>query len=515
MKLTERLNKIKAARQDKVAENRKAILAKIKAKKLAKPAENKPEPESEMAKRTASKKAEIMAKLKAKLQAKKVAASKTEAPKQAAPSIKERIEARKAENQKKEAILRRKAELRETLKRIIAEKMKAKLKTKAAEGDDFDEKSPEYLAETFVNGNIEHAKGIIGNDYRLYRETLDILQEMNPESVESFKRTIGGGFSKKSNLRPKIVTRKGINVKAQGETDEFGTPVVGEAPEEDENEAPKPEATHPETKPESPEEKPATENPAAETIGVSPEDIAKAIVTVNDKINEIEKQSEIDKAVKTELESIKQELTGVTAKLKNMKIKAEKVAPKKFAKSDIVAIAKFLETADNVYTKEMTGFENKASLNDKTGFNTITAGLRMEMDSALEKSKDVIVAYRDNKSDVDTVKESVRAVKSALDKWNVFKKTVAVFGTEAKYANYHREHIKKVISAVQEMVENEIISPAEFTSQAMEYMELNEKEFRNVLATINRAASANGVSPVSIPAVQTMSRTSELEDIFE
>jgi len=306
-----------------------------------------------------------------------------------------------------------------------------------------------------------------------------------------------------------------------GMVDENGTPVVGEGPAEPEaptKAAPVPgEEPAPEAAPAAPDAEMGMETDTEVMPGA--EDHARALVTVNDKIAEIEKRDEVDKILKTELESVRNELTGVAAALRKMKVSAkkqEKVTASKLGKEELKAIAAFLGKADDCYKNQMTGFESKASFADKKGLTHVVAGIRSKTDAALEKSHDTIVAYKKEKATADDVRNSVREVKAALQEWQVFKQTSELFRSEARYANASKEQLKKVIAATNELVEEGQIPQSEFAAQAFSYLELNEKEFKTVHASLKRRANmSGGETPKRVPSVQNFASGDSLENIFE
>lgn len=407
---------------------------------------------------------------------KKVKASKTKTAKIAA--AKKTIEARRKAREEEKKIRREASQKRlEALKKF---KSQAELK-------DFDKG-----VVTDLKAKIKEEGGI----YTVTSSKGDLSFKEEKDSFEVIKRIAQGAM-----------------------VDENGTPVVGEAPAE-------PEAA-PEAAP-APAEEPAPEAaPAAPEVDIEvegdvmpgAEDHAKALVTVNDKIAEIEKREEVDKILKTELETVRNELTGVAASLKKMKVSAkkeEKTPVERLGKEELKAIAAFLGKADDCYKNQMTGFESKASFVDKKGLTHVVAGIRSKTDAALEKSHDKIIAYKEEKATADDVRDSVREVKAALQEWQVFKKTSELFRSEAKYANASKEQLKKVLAATNELVEGGQIPQSEFAAQALSYLDLNEKEFKTVHASLKRRASiGGGETPTKVPSVQNFASGDSLENIFE
>ncbi len=68
--------------------------------------------------------------------------------------------------------------------------------------------SPERLAESFVNGNISYVRGEIGNNLRLFNETLQVLEEGYPTSVESFRRLMTQ--ASKKDIQKKLSNKEAV-----------------------------------------------------------------------------------------------------------------------------------------------------------------------------------------------------------------------------------------------------------------------------------------------------------------
>jgi len=338
--------------------------------------------------------------------------------------------------------------------------------------------------------------------------------EVDAYSVKAKGESLTFSFGSKSSKDFTVLKR----VNAQGEVDENGTPIVGGAPDLDEDlRAPAP-TTGDIPAPEAVPSMGAVEELTEPMSDAAPEDAAKAIVTVNDKLSEIEKREDVDKILKQELKQVKEALTGVSAIIRKIKPALRAAAsrgkkPTTIGREELKTIVDFLGSADKLYTSEMTGFETKASVSDVSGFSTVVAGLRSSTDMSLERAHDVLASYQKKEASVSDVRGIIKEVKASVEKWQLFKKTAGIFQGEAKYAGASKSHLKNILASVQEMVSNEEIGSDSIASQAIEFLNLNEKEFKTVNAALRRQGSST--MPNSVPSVQSISNSDNLESIFD
>jgi hypothetical protein len=310
------------------------------------------------------------------------------------------------------------------------------------------------------------------------------------------------------------------------EVDENGTPIVGGAPNPADpalNPAPKvdPNATPAPVDGAAPATPPAVEVPEAgkTELPTDTEEVASALVQVNEKLSEIGKRAEVDKVVKTELEAIKETLTSTTAAVR--KLTAKKVVAKadKLTKEEQIKVVAFLAKVDEVYQKQMTGFETKASVKDDAGFAGIISNLRIGVDVANEKAHSTLDSYIKNTASAKDVRDAVRLVKAAVEKWGVAEQMTDFFKKEARVSSGSTDHVRTVVAHVQEMVTAGAIDAADIGSQVDEYLELSPKEFKAVASTMNRVQTrgTDGETPRQVIATQTGVRGGQetLEDCFE
>jgi len=67
--------------------------------------------------------------------------------------------------------------------------------------EDFDERDPNYLAESYINGNINHVRELINGDMKLFSEVQEILKEYG-EDVSKFSRRMTLSDKKTADTRP-------------------------------------------------------------------------------------------------------------------------------------------------------------------------------------------------------------------------------------------------------------------------------------------------------------------------
>lgn len=310
------------------------------------------------------------------------------------------------------------------------------------------------------------------------------------------------------------------------EVDENGTPIVGGAPNPADpalNPAPKvdPAATPAPADGAAPATPPAVEVPEARKteLPTDTEEVASALVQVNEKLAEIGKRAEVDKVVKTELEAIKETLTSTTAAVR--KLTAKKVVAKadKLTKEEQIKIVAFLAKVDEVYQKQMTGFEAKAHVKNDAGFAGIISGLRIGVDVANEKAHTALDGYIKNTTSAKDVRDAVRMVKAAVEKWGVAEQMTDFFKKEASVSSGSIDHVRKVVAHVQEMVTAGAIDSGDISSQVDEYLDLSPKEFKAVASTMSRVQTrgTEGETPRQVIAAQSGVRGGQdtLESCFD
>ena len=297
------------------------------------------------------------------------------------------------------------------------------------------------------------------------------------------------------------------------EVDENGTPAVGDAPKNVDPNAvkvPKPgEDGAPAPAPE-PVAAPAPEPVPASTEA---EGNATILVQVNEKLDEIEKRAEVDKVVKTELEQIKETLTGVAASLKA--VKSSK--PDVLSKHESVVIADFLSKIDAAFKKDVIGFEATACLKDREAFDKLVSASRIAIDIASEKAHSVLASYIQKNATATDVKNAVREVKAAYKEFQAIKSVTAIFKKEASISSSDSSHIKRIVGHVQDLVVAGKIEASQISSLVSEYMTLSPIEFRSVVSTMSRIAG-NGVGyPEKIHSIQSSAREGidSLESVFD
>lgn len=307
-----------------------------------------------------------------------------------------------------------------------------------------------------------------------------------------------------SATRAALAALRAKKIKAN-EVDENGIPAVGDAPKDPNAElaaVPKP----------GEKGNPPAEEPAKAPEKTDAEESATVLVQVNEKLDEINKRAEVDKVVKTELEQIKETLTGVAASLKGIKAVKADVLTKK----ESVVITDFLSKIDAAFKKDVVGFEATASLKDREAFDKLVSASRVSIDIASEKAHNTIIAYSEKKATGTDVKNAVKEVKAAFEKFQTIKSVTAVFKKEASVASNETNHIKRVVAYVQEMVVAGKVEANQIAGLVNEYLGLSPIEFKSVVATVSKVAG-KGIYPENIHVEQSGSgnRIDSLEAIFD
>lgn len=313
-----------------------------------------------------------------------------------------------------------------------------------------------------------------------------------------------------SATRAALAALRAKKIKAN-EVDENGIPAVGDAPKDPNAElaaVPKPgEKGNP------PADAPApAEESAKAPEKTDAEESATVLVQVNEKLDEINKRAEVDKVVKTELEQIKETLTGVAASLKGVKAGKADV----LTKQESAVIVDFLSKIDAAFKKDVVGFEATASLKDREAFDKLVSASRVSIDIASEKAHNAIIAYSEKKATGTDVKNAVKEVKAAFEKFQTIKSVTAVFKKEASVASNETNHIKRVVAYVQEMVVAGKVEANQIAGLVNEYLGLSPIEFKSVVATVSKVAG-KGIYPENIHVEQSGSgnRIDSLEAIFD
>lgn len=307
-----------------------------------------------------------------------------------------------------------------------------------------------------------------------------------------------------SATRAALAALRAKKIKAN-EVDENGIPAVGDAPKDPNAElaaVPKP----------GEKGNPPAEEPAKAPEKTDAEESATVLVQVNEKLDEINKRAEVDKVVKTELEQIKETLTGVAASLKGVKAGKADV----LTKQESAVIVDFLSKIDAAFKKDVVGFEATASLKDREAFDKLVSASRVSIDIASEKAHNTIIAYSEKKATGTDVKNAVKEVKAAFEKFQTIKSVTAVFKKEASVASNETNHIKRVVAYVQEMVVAGKVEANQIASLVNEYLGLSPIEFKSVVATVSKVAG-KGIYPENIHVEQSGSgnRIDSLEAIFD
>jgi len=328
-----------------------------------------------------------------------------------------------------------------------------------------------------------------------------------------------GVVAKSDAVLARIRAKVKAHIKTKGaDVDENGTPIVGDGPKVQEELAPPVKKGGPETeaKPEpvvpDEEKKPADSSPPAKT---EEEEMASVIVQVNDKLEEIYKREEVDKILKGELEDIKESLTSVSAKFKGITASGKE---RGLTKDELTAIVGFLAKVEAAYEKRMVGFETTAKVKDIDSFGAVISKVRVAVDVSNERAHEVLKAYNEKKVTARELKDSVREVKAAVEKWGVVESVVNLFKKEASVSSSEAQNTLKVVAFVQEMVEQEKIPAREITAQVKEYLNLSPVEFRTVAATMKRvkgsAVSPDTEYPERMHSTQAGGDPLSLEDCF-